>query len=92
MAATCKKCDARIMWALVKDTTKPIPIDPVPNEAGQFLVWSANPDLPMEARRVGAGEVKPGTPRFTAHTDTCPKAEPSSRPWQDSSDPGPREP
>jgi hypothetical protein len=91
MATRCSKCDARVLWAVVAGTDKRLPIDPVPHQHGRFLIWGGNPDAPAKATKIEPGVfVDERTPRFTAHTETCPKR--ARGPWHDPSDPGPREP
>lgn len=87
--SVCKKCDARILWAQLDESTKMIPIDPRPVPGGPYLVYSSHADLPALATKPSPMPDK-ARARFTCHLDTCPKR--TARGSYDPTDPGPREP
>lgn len=96
MAANCKHCDQRVLWAeLTKDdgTIKRIPLDPKPVNDGDLYVRNSHPDMPLQASKATPDQRRNARGLFKSHTDTCPEQEhkPKSS-YRDPSDPGPIEP
>ncbi len=70
----CRGCGAPVVWAQTANR-KGIPLDPVPDPAGNLVIDTVNPDRSggRLAVYVRPGE-RPGEPRYVSHFVTCPEA------------------
>jgi hypothetical protein len=68
----CRSCGARIVWT-VTERGRRMPIDPVPNPAGNIILRERAAGLEPVAVYTSAPPAE-GEKRFTSHFATCPQA------------------
>lgn len=67
--ATCRTCDAEIIWAKSATTGRPMPMDAKPDPKGTFVIISG------KARAATAEDDRLFRDRFTSHFATCKDAD-----------------
>jgi hypothetical protein len=69
--ASCRSCNAPIIWAISERSGKPIPLDaaPVADGHGRFAI------IRGVARAYIAEDARLGRDRYVSHFSTCPDAE-----------------
>lgn len=67
--ASCRSCEASIIWAESETTGRPMPMDVTPDLKGLFVIVAG------KARRATADDDRLKRPRYTSHFGTCPDAE-----------------
>jgi hypothetical protein len=70
VAAECRGCGARIMWAALAGFAKPQPINIEPVEGGNVVLERDEGHLQGRLVARDAGVI-----RHTSHFDTCPQAQ-----------------
>ncbi|MEV3995781.1 hypothetical protein AB0K62_08825 [Streptomyces halstedii] len=76
---TCRRCGARICWALTTANGRRQPVDAEPTEAGNLAVMQG-PDGVLYVRSVTAArpDIRPGEWQAMPHHATCPSPRSSS--------------
>lgn len=67
--ATCKTCEAPIVWAIWETTGKPHPVDAKSVATGDLVIVNG------KVRKATAQDTKLHRDRYTSHWDTCPDRE-----------------
>jgi hypothetical protein len=87
--ATCRSCDAEIVWARNEQTGKLMPFDATPDPKGRWALDDADEGEGLEAAETGrpaelVAYIDPmaGT-RYTSHFATCPQASEWRKPRRD---------